>query len=102
MQRQSRSAERYKELKQEEREFKAEHLTLQWRELKSDLDSRDKEIQSTETSLEQVIGEQRSTESKIESHRQESTDSNEVLNDVQAEYYRLGAEIEIDSQGSGG
>ena len=98
LQRQSRSAERYKELKQEEREFKAEHLTLQWRELKSELDRRDKEIQSTETSLEQVIGEQRSTESKIESQRQESTDSNEVLNDVQAEYYRLGAEISAKEQ----
>ena len=98
LQRQSRSAERYKELKQEEREFKAEHLTLQWRELKAELDTRDKEIQSTETSLEQVIGEQRSTESKIESHRQESTDSNEVLNNVQAEYYRLGAEISAKEQ----
>jgi chromosome segregation protein len=98
LQRQSRSAERYKELKQEEREFKAEHLTLQWRELKVELDSRDKEIQSIETSLEQVIGEQRSTESKIESHRQENTDSNEVLNDVQAEYYRLGAEISAKEQ----
>lgn len=98
LQRQSRSAERYKELKQEEREFKAEHLTLQWRELKAELDTRDKEIQSTETSLEQVIGEQRSTESKIESSRQESTDSNEVLNSVQAEYYRLGAEISAKEQ----
>jgi chromosome segregation protein len=98
LQRQSRSAERYKELKQQERELKAEHLTLHWRELKVELDTRDKEIKSTETSLEQVIGEQRSTESKIESHRQQSTDSNEVLNNVQAEYYRLGAEISAKEQ----
>jgi chromosome segregation protein len=98
LQRQSRSAERYKELKQEEREFKAEHLTLQWRELKVELDTRDKEIQGTETSLEQVIGEQRSTESKIESSRQESTESNEILNNVQAEFYRLGAEISAKEQ----
>jgi len=98
LQRQSRSAERYKELKQEEREFKAEHLTLQWRELKAELDTRDKEIQVTETSLEQVIGEQRSTESKIESSRQESTESNEILNNVQAEFYRLGAEISAKEQ----
>jgi len=98
LQRQSRSAERYKELKQQERELKAEHLTLHWRELKVELDTRDREIKSTETSLEQVIGEQRSTESKIESHRQQSTDSNEVLNNVQAEYYRLGAEISAKEQ----
>jgi len=98
LQRQSRSAERYKELKQEERELKAEHLTLHWRELKSELDSRDTEIQRTETSLEQVIAEQRATESSIEEQRQQSTESNEILNDVQAEYYRLGAEISAKEQ----
>jgi len=98
LQRQSRSAERYKELKQEEREYKAEHLVLHWRELKAELDSRDKEINSTQTALEQVIAEQRATESKIEFHRQESTESNEVLNNVQAEYYRLGADISAKEQ----
>ncbi len=98
LQRQSRSAERYKELKQDERELKAEHLTLHWRELKTELDRRDKKIQSTETSLQQVIGEQRSTESKIESFRQQSTESNEVLNNVQGEYYRLGADISAKEQ----
>ena len=98
LQRQSRSAERYKELKQDERELKAEHLTLHWRELKIELDSRDKEIQGTETSLEQVIAEQRSTESNIESTRQQGAESNEVLNNVQAEYYRLGADISAKEQ----
>ncbi|NOQ90493.1 MAG: chromosome segregation protein SMC, partial [Gammaproteobacteria bacterium] len=98
LQRQSRSAERYKELKQGERELKAEHLTLHWRELKAELDTRDKNIQSTETSLEQIIAEQRSTESNIESNRQQGTESNEVLNTVQAEYYRLGADISAKEQ----
>ncbi len=98
LQRQSRSAERYKELKQDERELKAEHLTLHWRELKSELDERDKQIQSTETSLEGVVAEQRSTESEIESNRQQVEESNEVLNNVQAEYYRLGAEISAKEQ----
>lgn len=98
LQRQSRSAERYKELKQEERELKAEHLTLHWRELKAELDNRDREIKSTETSLEQVIAELRATEAKIESLRQQSTESNEVLNNVQGEFYRLGAAISAKEQ----
>ncbi|MBE9567570.1 MAG: AAA family ATPase, partial [Proteobacteria bacterium] len=98
LQRQSRSAERYKELKQDERELKAEHLALHWSELKVELDSRDQEIQSTETALEQVIAEQRATESKIESFRQQGTESNEILNKVQAEYYRLGADISAKEQ----
>ena len=98
LQRQSRGAERYKELKQQERELKAEHLTLHWSELKTELDVRDKEIQRTETALQQVIAEQRSSESKIEFHRQQSTESNEILNNAQAEYYRLGAEISAKEQ----
>ena len=98
LQRQSRSAERYKELKQQERELKAEHLTLHWSELKTELDTRDKEIQRTETTLQQVIAEQRSSESKIEFQRQQSEESNEILNKAQAEYYRLGAEISAKEQ----
>ncbi len=98
LQRQSRSAERYKELKQDERELKAEHLALYWRELKAELDQRDKEIQSIETALEQVIAEQRATESSIEANRQQGTESNEILNNVQAEYYRLGADISAKEQ----
>lgn len=98
LQRQSRSAEQYKEFKQEEREYKAEHLALHWRELKAELDRRDKDIQSSETALEQVIAEQRATESKIESQRQDNEESNEILNNVQAEYYRLGADISAKEQ----
>lgn len=98
LQRQSRSAEQYKELKQHERELKAEHLTLHWRELKAELDTRDQEIQRIETSLQQVIAEQRSTETEIESDRQQGIESNEILNNVQAEYYRLGADISAKEQ----
>jgi len=71
LQRQSRSAERYKELKQEERQYKAEHLALRWRELKVDLDLRDGQISETETKLQQEIALQRSVESKIEENRQQ-------------------------------
>lgn len=98
LQRQSRSAERYKELKQQDRELKAEHLTLHWSELKTELDARDKEIQHIETALQQVIAEQRSSESKIEFQRQQSTESNEILNNAQGQYYRLGAEISAKEQ----
>jgi len=98
LQRQSRSAEKYKEFKQEERELKAEHLSLHWRELKAELDTRDREIQATETSLEQVVAEQRSAESGIEQRRQQSEVANEVLNQVQAEFYRLGADISAKEQ----
>jgi chromosome segregation protein len=98
LQRQSKSAERYKEFKQEERELKAEHLALHWRELKVDLDARDREIQSTETTLEQVIADQRATESRIVAQREKGNEANESLNTVQGEYYRLGGEISAKEQ----
>ncbi len=93
LQRQSRSAERYKTFKQTERQLKAEHLALHWQELKVKLDLRDNEIQSTETELEKVIADQRAIESRIEQQRQKNTATSDVLNKAQAEYYSLGAEV---------
>jgi chromosome segregation protein len=93
LQRQSRAAERYKELKQEERKLRAELLALRWQELKGELDGRDKKITEAETRLEQVIAEQRATESKIEEQRQQHSESNDALNEVQGQYYSLGADI---------
>ncbi|MDH5711661.1 MAG: chromosome segregation protein SMC, partial [Gammaproteobacteria bacterium] len=93
LQRQSRAAERYKEFKTEERHLKAELLALHWRDLKHDLDGRDKSIAEKETKLQQIIAEQRAAESKIEEDRQLHTESNDAMNKVQAEYYSLGSDI---------
>lgn len=93
LQRQSRSAERYKEFKTEERQLRAEVLALHWRDLKKELDGRDKVIAETDTRLEQIIAEQRAVESAIETHRQSHTESNDALNAVQARYYSLGSDI---------
>ena len=93
LQRQSRAAERYKNLKQEERKLKAELLALRWQELNLELQNRDKNISESETKLEQVIAEQRATESKIEEQRQLHSDSNDSFNEVQAQYYSLGTDI---------
>jgi len=98
LQRQSRSAERYKEYKQEERELKAQHLVLHWQDLKAKLDARDSEIQNTETELERIIADQRAVEAAIEQHRQDNAESNESLNKIQGEFYSLGAEISAKEQ----
>ncbi len=98
LQRQSRSAERYRELKQQERLLKAEYLVLHWQELKIRLDKRDREIQATETQLEKVIAEQRAAESRIEQLRQQNTVANDTLNQVQGDFYRIGADISAKEQ----
>jgi len=93
LKRQSRAAEKYKELKNDERTLKAEQLALRWREHKHELDKRDREIGEAETRLEKVIADQRATESKIVEHREEHTEANDTLNAVQGQFYSIGAEI---------
>ncbi len=93
LQRQSRTAERYKEYKIEERRIKAEHLALRWRELNAEVEKREQAISEQQTRLEQVIAEQRSVESELEQQREQRTELNESLNAVQGRYYQLGSEI---------
>ena len=93
LQRQSRTAERYKEFKTEERQLKAEHLSLRWRDLKKEMENREQAIQEQQTRLEEVIAEQRSVEADLEKQREQRNESNESLNEVQGRYYRLGSDI---------
>ena len=91
--RQSRTAEKYKELKIEERRLKAEHLALRWRELRGEMEGREKTIEEQETRLQEVIAEQRSVESELETLREQRVEANESLNAIQARFYSLGSEI---------
>ncbi|TNF37733.1 MAG: chromosome segregation protein SMC [Gammaproteobacteria bacterium] len=93
LQRQSRTAERFKELKTEERLLKAEHLSLRWRDLKKQMENRDKAIQEEQTRLEQVMADQRSVEASLEQEREHRNEANESLNAVQGRFYKLGSEI---------
>jgi chromosome segregation protein len=93
LQRQSRTAEKYKELKIEERRFKAEHLALRWKELHGQMENREAAIEEQETRLQEVIAEQRALESELETLRESRVEQNESLNGVQARYYSLGSEI---------
>jgi len=93
LQRQSRTAEKYKELKIDERRLKAEHLALRWKELHSQMENREQAIEEQETRLQEVIAEQRAVESELETLREQRVEQNESLNAVQARFYSLGSEI---------
>lgn len=93
LQRQSRTAERYKEYKIEERQLKAELLYLRWVDLQTEVELRQQTIKEFETNLQAVIADQRSVESTIEEQRAHQVEANESLNDVQGRYYGLGADI---------
>ena len=93
LQRQAKTAEKYKAFKEEERKLKAELLALKFANLDSTVKERDKQIQSQETALESQIADQRSVEAAIESQREHQTESNEKFNEVQGRYYAIGSEI---------
>ncbi len=93
LQRQARTAERYKELKQEERRAKAELLALRYRAQHEDSASRERAIQERETALEAVIAEQRAIEAAMEKGREALVEANDAFNEVQGRYYGLGADI---------
>ena len=91
--RQARAAERYKELKIDERRIRAELLALKWRALDAALAERQRAIRERETALEAAIAEQRKAEATIEHSRDAHTEANDTFNAVQARFYSVGADI---------
>jgi len=93
LQRQSRAAQRYKELKQEERTVRAQLLSLRWRALDQEASSHDHAIAARETELEGIIAGLRAIEAEIERLRVAQTEANDKFNGVQGEFYAAGAEV---------
>ena len=93
LQRQAKAAERYKELKEEERLIKAQLLALRWQALNEEFSVKEKEINRQETTLEALIADLRKTEATMESQRDQHTEANDKFNEIQGEYYSVGAEI---------
>lgn len=93
LKRQSATAERYKVLKQQERQMKAELLTLRWQELGNELEGRDKILLEQTTAMEAALAKQRHLEAEIEQEREQHNEANDGFNSVQGRYYSVGAEI---------
>ncbi len=93
LKRQARAAERYKELKAEERQAKTELLALRWQAHQDEVLERKHAMEHKETEIEKVISEIRGIEAEIEKLRQQHADETEKFNQVQGDYYKLGGEI---------
>ncbi|MEA5445792.1 chromosome segregation protein SMC [Gammaproteobacteria bacterium AB-CW1] len=91
--RQARTAEKYKQLKAEERELRAQLLALRVRELDGGLESQDRRLAEIENRMQAEISHQRSLEKELEAERERQTEASEAFNEVQARYYSTGAEI---------
>jgi chromosome segregation protein len=93
LQRQAKAAERYKELKAEERLVGAQLLALRLQALRREVLAQEEHYKQKELALQAAVTAQRGIESEIEKLRVEQADRNERFNDVQRDYYRVGAEI---------
>ena len=93
LQRQAKAAERYRELKEDERRVTAELYTLRYIILETDLKQHEERIADLTVQLEQANAEHRKMETAIEQLRAQHGDETEAYNQVQGRYYQFGAEI---------
>jgi len=97
--RQSKSAEKYKLLKQEQRKIEAESLLLQKMSYDNDISKQTQKLTLAETSMQEKLAQFRSVEKNIEQCRQNLVEATEQHNQIQSQYYQLGSEISTQEQG---
>lgn len=93
LQRQAKTAERYKELKQEERLSKGQLQVLRWRGLDSEAQRLEAQIVEHDIQLEAQLAHQRSAEAGVERLRDARIDAHDTFNTVQSRFYGVGADI---------
>ncbi len=98
LKRQSKTAEKYKTLKQEQRRFEAELLVLQRNDFDEKIHREQQKLEQIETGLQQAIAEVRETENLIEQGHQQLTEANDRHNEIQGKFYAVGAEISAREQ----
>jgi len=91
--RQARTAERWKALKAEQTRKEAELRALEYRGLKSQHDGEGAELSAAEVEIEKQLAVQRQIEAQLESARERHVGASDQLNAVQADVYKVGAEI---------
>jgi chromosome segregation protein len=93
LQRQARTAERYKVLKEEERLMKAQLQSLRWKTI----DERGKQTEATireqEVAVEGAVARQRHIETDIEKQRGLHNEASDKFNEIQSRFYSVGADI---------
>ena len=90
---QAQAAEKYTELKKEERLKNAQLNALKWKVLDQQVADKTAKVRAFELELEELLYARTSNEAKSEQLRIEQHDSSEAFNAVQARYYESGAEI---------
>ena len=90
---QARAAERFRELREEQRRLEAISLLLQWQSLQAESQALVTQLSQVSTRYQAQLATVRHLEADIEQQRQEYTTANDALNEVQGSYYQAGADI---------
>ncbi len=93
LQRQAKAAERYKNLKQEQRKLSSELLALNWRDLNKEMSELREGAGKRENVVEAAIAKVRETEAEIEKQRDGLSEANQHFNNMQSEFYKVGSDI---------
>ncbi len=91
--RQSKTAEKYKLLKQEQRKLEAESLLLQKMSFDTDIEAQTRKLASVENSMQEGVAEFRKIEKNIEECRQQLVTATDQHNEIQGQYYQIGSDI---------
>jgi len=91
--RQAKTAERYGRMRDKERRTAAELLGLRLRELDQSASGANLSLEEKNTALEMFVAEHRRIEAATERARVDQSEKSESFNEVQALYYKAGAEI---------
>lgn len=93
LKRQAATAGKYKELKTQERQLKAQLLALRWRALDEQDERQNKNSQALQNKVDELLASQREIEKDTEQQRETHTAQRDTLNEVQASFYALGSDI---------
>lgn len=95
---QAQIAEKYTDLKKQERLLKAQLQALKWRVLDQELSSQKDQLSQQEIKLDSETADLRAIDAKIEEIRIQHTERNDQFNIVQAEFYELSGDISRQEQ----
>ena len=93
LERQSRAAQRYRELMEEQRTVEARLHALQWHGLAQEMDAFERTLAELETRKEEVAAGQLEEEAAIEQSRAHNAELNAGVSDIQGKSIRIGNDI---------
>ncbi|WP_158969240.1 chromosome segregation protein SMC [Paraglaciecola sp. L3A3] len=93
LQRQAAAANRYKELKQSERKYKAELAAIRWLKHNDKIQHLELDIKQKNSDIEAYVAQQRGEEKDITLYKEQQHDFKQTLSNLQQQNFKIGTDI---------